>query len=275
MNENSKNVLTILLDNRKYLFTVTDIVNIFQNALTKMNFMMTIPSCVKNPFTNNPFPFSILYTMYFFLKSRMNMMPQLIDGYFRCNFNLKSFMMLYDNYIQDFALENFVKTSPPVNLLDGLCTMLMEENNKSSRPYEIHPCFPENVLLSIMKPYLVLYFKSKYSRSPELNDHNAVLLKKKLKEFFDYNPKFGTLEKKLPNGELIFNTKHILPSQHSKPKPSVMSSHVNFYGNFTMVQNQTNNLNFEIDNESTSDNNMSVELSSEDSIENEDETFRI
>ena len=273
--EKSKNVLTILLDNRKYLFTLTDIVNMFQNALTKMNFMMTIPSCVKNPFTNNPFPFSILYTMYFFLKSRMNMMPQLIDGYFRCNFNLKRFMMLYDNYIQDFALENFVKTSPPINLLDGLCTMLSEENNKSLRPYEIHPRFPENVLLSIMKPYLVLYFKSKYSRSPELNDHNADLLKKRLKEFFNFNPKFGILEKTLPNGEFIFNTKHIPLSNHSKPKQSVMSSHVNFYGGFTMIPNRNNNWDFEIDNDSRSENNMSTDFLSDDSDENEQETYRI
>ena len=229
LKENSKNVLTILLDNRKYLFSLTDIVNMFQNALTNMNFMISIPVSIKNPYTNNPFPLSVLYTMYFFLKNRLNMVPVLIDGYFRCNFDLKKFMMLYDNYIQNFALENYVKSSPIVTLRDGLCSMLMEQTMSEDR-IKIHPCFPENQLLEIMRPYLVLYFKSRYSRTDELLDYNYNLLKAKLHEFFKYNPKFGSLEKTLPNGKLIFNTKYIPLKQHTIAKPILNQFNYNDIG---------------------------------------------
>lgn len=217
IDEKSKNVLTIFLDNRKYLFSLTDIVNMFNNALTNMNFMIAIPVPLKNPYTNNSFPVSILYSMYFFLKNRLNMMPILIESYFRCNFDLKKFMMLYDNYIQDLALEYFVKNSPASDLLDGLCSMLNERTMSEDR-IRVHPRFPQKELIGIMKPYLILYYKSKYSRTSEMIDHNYILLKSKLHEFFIYNPKFGTLTQTLPNGELIFNKKHIPPNNHKPSK---------------------------------------------------------
>ena len=217
IDENSKKTLTVILDNRKYLFSLTDVVNMFNNALTNMNFMITVPVPLKNPYTNNPFPISILYTMYFFLKNRLNMMPILIEGYFRCNFDLHKFLMLYDNYIQDISLENFVKTSPTSDLRDGLCSML-NERTMANDAIKVHPRFPEKELIEIMKPYLILYYKSKYSRTAEMINHNYILLKNKLHEFFIYNPNFGKLKQTLPNGQLVFNNKHIPPNNHKPPK---------------------------------------------------------
>ena len=217
LNENSKNVITVLLDNRKYLFSLTDVVNIFHNALTNMNYMIALPVALKNPYTNNPFPVSILYNMYFFLKERLNMVPTLIEAYFRCNLDLNKFMMLYDNYIQDFALENYVKTTTLTDLLDGLSSMLNERTMSEDR-IKVHPCFPQKELLEIMKPYLILYYKSKYSRTSELANQNFILLKNRLHEFFIYNPNFGTIQTTKPNGEIVFNKKVIPPKKHLPPK---------------------------------------------------------
>ena len=213
LDSSSKNVLTLLVNNHRCLYSLTDIVNMFQSALANMSYMIATPTAVKDPYTNIAFPVSILYTMYFFLKLRLYHVPMLIDGFFKCEFHLDMFAMLYDNYIQDFALVNYVNTSPYVCLLDGLCSMLYDYAAINPE-VNIHPEFPEKQLFDIMKPYLTVYYKSKYSRTRDLNIHYKKVLRKRLHEFFVFNPKFGTAEMVSMTGGLLFNTNHIPIRQH-------------------------------------------------------------
>ena len=209
LNEKSRNVLTVLIDGHRYLYVLSDIVNIFQSALTNMNYMICTPIAVKNPYTNKDFSISILYTFYFFLKSRLVSVPQVIEGFYKLNFDLHTFTMLYDNYLQDFAINRYVQNTPFTYLLEGMCCM-MNDYNIINQDVNIHPLFPEKDLFDIMKkPYLLFYYKSKYSRTYELNKYYGHILRKMLHEFFIYNPKFGTVNFISSQGEYDFNKKHI------------------------------------------------------------------
>ena len=214
----SPNVLTLLLDKHKYSYSLTDVVNIFQSSITKMCYMIAIPIPVKNPYTNNDFSLTSLYNMYFFLKKRLMRVPHLIEGFFRQNFDISSFMMLYDIQIQDFALENYVKTSPYLYLLEGMYSMI-NEYTLINQQVNIHPQFPEKQLYDILKPYMVNYYKSKYSRTGELNKYHSSILKKKLTNFFIYNPKFGTIKSISKQGNITFDSHHIPPRKSAMFSP--------------------------------------------------------
>lgn len=209
----SKNVVSLLINKHIYLYSLTDVVNMFQSALSHMNYMVSCPVSVKDPYTNTPFSVSILYTLYFFMKARLCNVPILIHGFFKCDFNLRMFSMLYDNFIQDFAIVNYVNTTPYICLLDGLCSMIYDYTSTDDT-VNIHPKFPERMLYDIMKPYLTLYYKSKYSRTRELNIHYGRVVRKKLHEFFVFNPKFGTVDRTDSSGQLIFNHRHITYKDH-------------------------------------------------------------
>jgi len=209
LDPNSKNVLAALIDGHRYLYVLSDIVNIFKSALTHMNYMICTPMSVKNPYTNTDFSISMLYNFYFFLKSRLASVPFYIEEFYKSNFHLHMFTMLHDSYLQDFAITQYVENTPFVYLRDGMCSML-NDYNFINQEVAIHPVFPEKELFDIMKkPYLLFYYKSRYSRTHEINLHYAGILKKMLNEFFVHNPKFGSIDCILPCGEYIFNKKHI------------------------------------------------------------------
>ncbi len=212
LDTSSKNVITLLIDNHKFCYSLTDLVNIFQSSLTKLQYLIAMPLPVKNPYTNKEFPISVLYNFYFFLKNRLIHVPPLIEGFFCTGFDLTRFRFLYDNQIQDFALENYVRTSPFQYLKEGLFCMINEYTLFDDK-VNIHPMFPEKKLFNVLRPYLFTYYKSKYSRTEEINRYYRRLLKKKLHEFFVFNPKFGTVSSYSREGDFRFNEKHLSPKK--------------------------------------------------------------
>ena len=209
LDQKSKNVLAVLIDEHRYLYVLSDIVNIFQSALTHMNYMICTPISVKNPYTNKDFSISMLYNFYFFLKSRLVSIPFFIQEFYKSNFHLHMFTMLHDSYLQDFAITKYVENTPFTYLRDGMCSML-NDYNFVNQEVAIHPLFPEKELFDIMKkPYLLFYYKSRYSRTHEINIYYGDILKRMLNEFFIHNPKFGSIDCILPSREYIFNKKHI------------------------------------------------------------------
>jgi hypothetical protein len=51
--------------------------------------------------------------------------------------------------------------------------------------------FPQERLVSIMKPYLNLYLRAEYSLDKQVRMKSRHILKKKLTAFYDYNSCFG------------------------------------------------------------------------------------
>lgn len=213
LSKGSKNVLEVLIDGHVYMYSLTDIVNIFTTSLTSMNYMVTLPCEVKNPYTNKPFTLNMLYTMYFFIRRRLCSVPILLECFFRTGFNLNKFTMIHEIQIQDYALDCYVKNTPYMYLLNGLYDMIAEYSEYNV-DVNIHPEFPERDLCQIMKPYLLYYYKGKYSKSSELADHYSKLLRGRLHDFFIFNPKFGTVQRVDDTGNFIFDTTHISLNQH-------------------------------------------------------------
>jgi len=193
MNEldpNARDVFTLFDANNKYLFTLTDLVNIFYTSLCNSPYFIPSPIACKNPYNNIPFTKSNLYNIYFFILFNKIKVPIIIQNYFLCNFNLHCFYKENKRIIHEHALTRYVKNSPVAYLRSSILEMLFQHNIYKKK-IRIHADFPANRLIDIMRPYLLLYYKSKFSCQRSINKKYHELLTIKMKEFIKYNYKFG------------------------------------------------------------------------------------
>ena len=206
------NVITLFdtSNNSKYLFIGSDLVNIIQNAIANSPYFVSTPISCKNPYTNIPFSKANLYNIYFFLKSRNSIVPKLIQHYFLSNFNLHVFKCENASIIREYAIKSYLHNAPCAVLHANITEMLYDNDYK--KQLKINKDFPKETLISIMRPYLYLYYKSKFSISKRQNLHYLSLLRAKIGEFIHYNPRFG---RKIPcifkvnNLEQSFDDNHI------------------------------------------------------------------
>jgi len=93
---------------------------------------------------------------------------------------------------------------------------MFEDCNLSTLPIDRH--FPKDKLIEIMRPYIKLYYKGKYSLQNSKCNEYMYRLKVKLKMFIEHNPvfgrkkvfyKMGTFSKKKIVDKVSFNDDHI------------------------------------------------------------------
>jgi len=219
LTEGAPRVFSLVQNKKKYLFSITDLINILNTSLGNNFFFVAEPLPCKNPYTNLPFNKSTLYNIYFFIKRTDFIMPQMFHEYFMTNFNLREYAEQNDELILEYAIKQFTLHTDVEELFYEITTML--EGDRFGRKIKIDPDFPQERLVDIMRPYLELYYKGTYSvneakRSKYLRDYCN-----KIKLFHAYNNKFGQktmtrITKTKPfctsniNFAVTFNDKHIV-----------------------------------------------------------------
>ena len=161
---------------------------------------------IKNPYSNVPFKKSTLYNIYYFLKYKTNNYSDLFHKFFISNFNMSIFFNNYEHLLREHSIKNYVSTSPNCILRSEIIKMLKVFNLSREEKYKIiiDKEFPDNLLIKIMRPYLLLYFKQLYSLIPIVKENAKCELKHKLYLFNKEYPMFGkrkilTSQKLLPN----------------------------------------------------------------------------
>lgn len=181
--------MTILQNGKKYLFTATDLINIINTALSNAPHFFVEPLIAKNPYNNIPFDKSTLYNIYFFIKKTDYKMPILIEKYFLANFDITSFYFENESIIRDIAIHNFVFKSDTKVLYPSIMNMINKYDEKNI--LDISDDFPRDKLVDIMRPYLHLYYITKYSFMYNKKENAYAELTYKFKEFIKFNYKFG------------------------------------------------------------------------------------
>lgn len=212
LDTNGKNIFVIVQNRKKYLFSIANLINMTNSALSNTCHFFASPLILKNPYNNGVFNKSDLYNLYFAIKKSTFIMPTLFHYYFLANFNITRFREQHEGVIREISIENYVKNTDYNALYDKVFTMLKEHKPRLS----IHPDFPKEELVNIMRPYLRLYYVSLYS----LDEYKKLTafseLHKKLHKFYRYNPKFGRKTiKRVCNtnfkfiNQIVYNNKHI------------------------------------------------------------------
>jgi hypothetical protein len=190
--EGGKNVICLHHKNGKYLFKINDLLKIINNSLTNSHYFFSEPIAIKNPYNNLPFDKSNLYNIYFFIKFNTSYKVDLFEKYFALNFNLSEFYHQYEFLLREYIIKNYVNDTTPTQLRKHITNMINEFNKLHiTMKFKIDPEFPDDILIKIMKPYILLYITSLYSLVAIIKSNALAKLKYKLTQFYKFNPAFG------------------------------------------------------------------------------------
>jgi len=212
LDANGKNIFVIVQNRKKYLFSIANLINMVNSALSNTSHFFASPLILKNPYNNGVFNKSDLYNLYFAIKQSTFIMPILFHYYFLENFNITRFREQHEGAIREISIENYIKNTDYNALYDKVFAMLKEHKPRLA----IHADFPKEDLVNIMRPYLRLYYVSLYS----LDEYKKLTafseLHKKLQNFYRYNPKFGRKTiKRVCNSnfkfinQIVYDNKHV------------------------------------------------------------------
>ena len=185
--------ITLLQGNTKYVFSLTDLINIINTALTYNSGYFCTPQNIKNPYTNLNFSRSNLYNIYFKLKNSTFIMPILYHRYFLCNFDLIIFSVFNENLIKEATIENILQTNDNNKKCNFIKKMLgyFNKNRGKNKRITYDKLFPKKELISIFDIYLKDFLSAFFIQDENIYSHCRQDLFKKLDNFHLKNPTFG------------------------------------------------------------------------------------
>lgn len=209
-----KNVIVIRQNAKDYYFTIRDLMNIINKNLANSNSFFPKPLPIKNPYNNMKFTHTQLYNIYFAVRESHYVMPELFQGFFRCNFAIKEFCMRYESNMRTIAIRNYVYNAHYDTLYSHVILLFYHH---SLQLYDnIHDDFPKDTLVKIFRPFIYLYLMGNYGIKDTLIVENAIdQLNEKIKAFTDFNPTFGRrfIKCKVIDGKwmkkMTFNDRHL------------------------------------------------------------------
>jgi hypothetical protein len=206
MNEldtNHRNTFQLVHTNGIYLFSLQNLARIIVDAITHQSGMFVEPLPIKNPYTNSLLSKCDLFNIYFSLRYHHIRIHEMLERFFRCEFNMFEFHRKYVSELRDFAIEQYVKSANVSELSQDLDDML--RMHKMTNKIVISPGFPKKQLVDTMRPLLRLYLFERYSFSSMTRNYSAKQLDCELRKFRKTNPLYGG-QIKLDNNECIYIT---------------------------------------------------------------------
>ena len=187
--------IDIIQNNIKYCFCISDLIKIINTCLSYEDEFFPEPTVIKNPWNNDPFDKSHLYSIYFHILHSNIKMPILFSRFFYSNFNLKKFVINNQYIINKYIIEN---SNNMTNTLKYryIDEMITEYNIRyKTCKINISKTFPNSLLHNEFNSYLKLYLYAYYSYEDDIRILYRKILFKKLKHFKSLNPYFGNMVK--------------------------------------------------------------------------------
>jgi hypothetical protein len=187
--------ITLIHFNKKYIFRLTDLINIWVNALTKNICLSPHPRYPINPYINKPFKKHHLFLIYFKLLDSTISTPLLIQKFFKLEFNLSDFEYEMYTELKECSIENYINDSDDSTILFEIINMLESLRVQLEYVY-IDTRLPRNcmkIVINTLKPFLKEYFYGKHSYNPLKKEICLSTSINGLKCFFSREPTFGTL----------------------------------------------------------------------------------
>ena len=196
--KHSKNIISINHFKVNYLFSIIDLIKIIELALCNSDSLFSKPLKIKNPFDNTEFSIANLYNIYFFIKFNTYYHSDLFHKFFMENFDLYSFTYKYEYLLREQIIKKFVFTSSVKTIKKEILDMIekfyfyQKKKKKflsSTKP--INKDFPVDKLIKIFKPYLYVFYQSRYSLVEINKNNNYNKFIHQMNNFWQFNPNFG------------------------------------------------------------------------------------
>jgi hypothetical protein len=178
-----------------YLFHIRELLKMVYLNVTHAPFFFFDPLPIKNPYNNLILNKSTLYNIYFFHKFHTFIHSELLNLFFRTNFDIKELFAKHSSTLRTFSILNYLRCEPD-HLRADIEEMLNYYNCRMECKFQIHVHihFPTPLFVSILKPYLHLYLTAFYSYIEiEMIRAESELLER-LKNLSIFNPTFGQMK---------------------------------------------------------------------------------
>lgn len=181
-----QNSIMIHQNNTNYWFSISDLLNQIETALLNSPCYFAEPLEPKNPYTNIPFPKSILYNIYFKHKNSTFLPSSILHGFFLAEFDLYRFRVDNESILREMSIRKHIHNAEPDQLFNEILSMChvfrMRVNRETTK----------SDLIKIMRPYYYLSMVSRYHiHGLEKSSAARALLLKQIKVLRSYNPHFG------------------------------------------------------------------------------------
>ena len=184
--------IDIIQHNTKYTFSLADMLNLWNKALTKSITFSPIPEYPKNPYTNIPFNKAVFVNSYLKLKKTHYTIPISLELLWRSSLDIDKFELEAYTLLKECAVKNYIEDSSDEVLLYDVINMLSSLGSYINYR-TIHPDFysKKSFIVKHMKPYLMMFLMSQESCNKfkrKLFRHKAI---NELLSFFALKPTFG------------------------------------------------------------------------------------
>ncbi len=186
IDQSNQNSIMIHQNKANYWFSISDLLNQIETALINSPCYFAEPLEPKNPYTNIPFPKSILYNIYLKHKSSTFLPSMIFHGFFLSEFDLYRFRVDNESMLRDVSIKKHIHNSDPDILFNEILSMC--------RVYRLHinTEVPKLEFIKIMRPYFYLYMVSSYHiHGLEKSSTARIILIKQIRALRKYNPCFG------------------------------------------------------------------------------------
>ena len=188
--------VTLIHFKKKYVFRLTDFMNIWLRGLTKNKGLSPDPRYPVNPYVNKPFRKHHLYIVYFKLLYSSFMIPLLIQNFYQLNFNITNFELVNYPTLKDHAINNYLQEEDEITLFLDVIHMI--ETFKIELDYSyIDPRMPSTQIKDIvitMKPFLKDFLMGALSCNPLTRELSRSSALNGLRCFFNRFTLYGTLQ---------------------------------------------------------------------------------
>ena len=248
LSPSQKNVISVIQNNKIYLFTLQDLTKIIVNSLTICDDMFIAPKSPKNPYNNMDFSKADIFNLFWKHITSLLRVPTIIDKFVYNNMDLSSFVAQCHGHIIDNEIHQIVTSSNISVQAEHIREMIAEWYHREDMFLNFNMNFPKERLVEIFLPYLELYLKFRYSLDRGIQSKSFKLLSNALqkfdtRQFNAFGRKIISMKKNNTNGKL-FKTKPTYNDKHPEPPHNVsnlrlsstivyLNSHLSLQDKFT------------------------------------------
>lgn len=185
-----KNQLLEIIENKTiYTFRISNLINMWVDALSQQENLFSNPIQLKNPYTNLPFLKHNLYNIFFSIKNSNFYIHELIYNFFLVDFNIDSF--IFNNYpmLKEHVIKNYINQSSSLELYESIHNMLCKYKTYLNGVYlpDYISYSRKKIVIKDFIKFLPTYLISEYSCNPLKKRVMDNKVKIELKKFIDQN----------------------------------------------------------------------------------------
>jgi hypothetical protein len=189
LDQTNPKTFKLIHPNGLYLFSLQNLMRIIVDAITHQSGMFVEPLTIKNPYTNGLLSKCDLFNIYFSLRHNNIRVHEMLEKFFRCEFNAFEFRRKHETELRDIAIDQYAKTASISELAQDVDDML--RIHKFTKRIKITQGFPQKILVETMRPFLRIYLLERYSFSSMTRKYSTAQLDIMLKQFIEKNPNYG------------------------------------------------------------------------------------